>query len=244
MIAELFFKITNKFFMKKLLFILALTSTFTFAQERKIIPSDNQFSKLYEDEPIFVTENKDSPFLYNQWKKGYLIINNSIIFSQEKIHFDLETGQLIVSSNTEKSVLIEGESLTGFVIDKDENTSRRIFIKVNKETFENFDIKRDFYEMVYNEDTTDFLIKDVKKYVLGLSKNKGYQSNSFEYKKRTNYYIKNNSGKYVETRLNKKNILKVLNDKSSEIKAFVASNKTNFKKEHDVVDLLNYYHTL
>lgn len=235
--------------MKKLFFILILIPVFAFAQPQldKIKPPINNCSTkgLNFNEPFFITENKTSPFLYNQWEEGYLIINDSIISSQKKMHFNLETGELIIGSETGKSVVLSGESLTGFVINENGENSRRIFTKINKEDFEKSDITRSFYEMILNEEGTDYMIKDVKKYVLGLDKNKGSQSHlSIEYKKKISYYIKNDFGKYIETKLNKRNVLKVLEGKNAEIKAFATSNKINFNKENDVLKVLDYYHTL
>jgi hypothetical protein len=232
--------------MKKLLFLLTIIPTFTFAQLNLITPStQTSRTSIYVEEPVFVTENKTSPFLYNQWGEGYLIINDSIISSQKKIHFNLETGELIIGSDTGKSVLLKGESLTGFVINSNDKNNRRVFSKINSNVFENTQTKRNFYEIILNEQGSEYLIKDVKKYVFGLEKFKESQSNlPIEYKKKTNYYIKNNAGKYVEVKLNKRNVLKVLTDKSSEVKAFALSNNINFKREHDVVRVLDYYHTL
>jgi len=232
--------------MKKLLFTLVLIPIFTFAQERKIIPSDDFNSTNFSsDHQFFAIETKTTPFLYDQSKEGYLIINDSIISSQKKIRYNLETGELFIGSKSGKSFLLSGESITGFVINKNDENSRRVFTKINSGDFENIEIKRNFYEMIFDNKGEDYLIKDVKKYIFGLKKNGGVQTNfPSEYKERTSYYIKNKSGKYVKTKLRKKNILRILEDKNSEIKAFASSNKINFKKEHDVVIVLTYYHTL
>jgi len=231
--------------MKKLFFTLILIPIFTFAQECKIIPSScSQSSRIHIEESIFVTEAKESPFLYNQWKEGYLIINDSIASSQKKIHYNLETGELVIGTKTGKTATLTGESLTGFVIN-DKNTAHHFFTKINEIEFENSDSKALFYEVIYSQQKINYLIKTERKYILGLHKNKGYKgSTPLDYKKKISYYIKNNYGKYVEIKLNKRTILKVLDDKNLEVKAFALSNKINFNKEHDVIRVLDYYYTL
>lgn len=237
--------------MKKLLFIFTLIPIFTFAQENKVNPFD-YFQQGGRDRIRidYTPEHKGTPYLYNQWKTGYLIINDSIISSQEKIQFNLQTGELIIGSKNETGIVITDKSVTGFAIDKGDNITninRRVFANIKASQFENSDNTSQFYEVISNLQQTNYLIKDVKKYLFDPNKSRGYQTqNSLpqEYKEKVSYFIKNTSGKYVKTKLRKKNILKVLDDKNSEIKAFVSSNKINFSKEHDIVRILNYYHTL
>ena len=232
--------------MKKLLFILALIPVFTFAQHPKAIPTDDFNSTNFSsDQQFFDVKTKTTAFLYDQSNEGYLIINDSISSSQKKIRYNLETGELFIGSEKGKSVLLTGQSITGFVINKNEENHRRVFTKISIDAFESPDIKRGFYEIIFAEEGADYLIKEVKKYTFGLKKNDGVQTNfPSEYKETVSYYIKNKSGKYVKTKLRKKNILRILEDKNLDIKAFASSNKINFKKESDIARVLDYYHKL
>lgn len=237
--------------MKRLLLLLFFIPFFSSSQENKANSFDF-FQRAGADRVRidYKPEHKGTPYLYDHWKKGYIIINDSIISSQEKIQFNLETGELIIGSGNGKGIIITDNDVTGFGIDKGDNITninRRIFAKVNSSQFKNSENRTHFYEVISNLQNTNFLLKDVKKYLFDPNKSRGYQTqNSIpqEYKEKANYYIKNSSGKYIKTKLKKKNILKLLNDKDSEVNAFVVSNKINFKKEHDVVKLLDYYHKL
>lgn len=233
--------------MKKLLLVLTLIPLFSLAQDNKI--HDNAFVRRGNDiiNINFTPENKGTPYLYDGWKKGYLIINDSIVSSQEKIQFNLQTGELIIGLEKETGIIITDKAITGFAIDKTDNINRHIFARINTSQFEDSDKTRQFYEVVSNLGKTNYLIKDVKKYLFDPNKSRGYQTqNSIpqEYKEKVSYYMKNKSGKYIKTKLRKKSILKILNDKSSEIKAFVSSKNLNFSEEYDVVRVLDYYHTL
>ncbi|MDY8137713.1 hypothetical protein [Aquimarina sp. 2201CG5-10] len=58
------------------------------------------------------------------------------------------------------------------------------------------------------------------------------------------YYIKDKSGNLKTVRLKKKDLLKVLNDKKSEIEKYASSSKLSYKKEKDVIKILDHYNTL
>ncbi|WP_108866897.1 hypothetical protein [Aquimarina aquimarini] len=58
------------------------------------------------------------------------------------------------------------------------------------------------------------------------------------------YYIKNKKGGLEQIKLKKKNILAVLKDKEDEVKEFASSKKLSFKKEADLVKIIDYYNTL
>jgi hypothetical protein len=233
--------------MKKLLFIFALSSFIGFAQ-------DNLNNTIFERgtnhllQINFKTENKGTPYLYDEWNEGYLVLNDSVLSPQNGIQLNLESGDLIISTggNKETGMVITDDAVTGFAIHKNA-ANHHLFAKVNNSQFEDNDKPSPFYEVISNHKKTNYLLKDVKKYLYDPNKSKGYMTeNSFpmEYKQRVNYFIKNKSGKYVKSKLKKKTILKILNDKSSELKAFISSKKINFKKEHDVVKVLEYYHSL
>ena len=236
--------------MKKLLFIFTLLPIFAFAQDNELAPtnffqnSDNRIQVNYQ------SENKGTPYIYDNWKSGYIVINDSIISSQKKIQYNLENGDLIVGSKNQMGIVITDNSVTGFAIDKDDNITninRHVFAKINENQFENSSGTTKFYQIISNLEQTNYLIKDVEKYLFDPNKSRGYQTqNSLpqEYKEKISYYIKNNSGKYIKTKLRKKNVLKILENKSAEVKTFIYSNKINFNKEHDIVRVLNYYHKL
>ena len=144
-------------------------------------------------------------------------------------------------------MIIDDKSITGFAINNAKNTGKHFYVRLEASQFEGLDGDSHFYELVSRTGKTNYLIKDVQKYLYDPNKSRGYQTENslpMEWKTRTHYYIKNGNDVYVKTKLSKKSILKILNDKSSEVKKYASSNKIGFKKENDVVKLLTYYHTL
>jgi len=234
--------------MKKLIFILFILPTLLIAQENQNIQKDLMHGNTGNELRInYKTENIGNPYLYDEWKEGYIVINDSVISPQKKIQIDLQKGELIIGIGEGRGTIIDDKSVTGFAIDKEKSKNKRFYIRLETTQFEDTDQVSKFYEVVSNFEKTNYLIKDVQKYLFDPNRSRGYQTeNSFpmEWKSKTYYFVKNNSGLYIKTKLNKKAIIKVLDDKSKEVKAYVASNKINFKQEHDVVKVLTYYHSL
>lgn len=237
--------------MKKLLLLLFIIPVISFAQQDAAIRYQTDLMDSANDARQLRVNYKPTtvgtPYLYNQWKEGYLVINDSVMSPQKAIQVDLVNGELIVALDGERGMIIDDKDITGFAINKDDNVNRHYFVRLEPSTFEDTDRTSHFYEVITNLGKTNYLVKDVQKYLFDPNRSRGYQTeNSFpqEYKERTYYYIKTRSGKYVKTKLNKKSILSLLDDKSSQVKGFVASKKINFKKEHDIVKVLDYYYSL
>jgi len=234
--------------MKKLFFILFIIPALLIAQNDDGIQNDvvnrNASNALRIN---YKTENEGNPYLYDEWKKGYLVINDTVISKQDKLQMDLEKGELIVGMGEGRGTIIDDKSITGFAINKPDNINKHFYVRLEPSQFEDKDRTSHFYEVISNLEKTNYLVKEVQKYLYDPNRSRGYQTENslpMEWKKRTYYFIKNSSGEYIKTKLNKKAVLKVLSDKNKEVKSYVASNKINLKKEHDIVKLLNYYHSL
>lgn len=236
--------------MKKTLLAFLLLPLLTFSQENVVNGVDN-FSHSSRDAVRidYKPGNKGTPYLYDNWREGYIVISDSIISHQDALQLNLINGNLIIGAgrNKETGVIITDKAVTGFAINEENNINPHIFAKIKSSKFEESNRSTKFYEVISNLERTNYLIKEQRKYLFDPNKSRGYQTqNSIpqEYKIRKSYYIKNKSGKYVKTKLSKKAILKNLGDKGSELKAYISSKKINFSKEHDVVKVLNYYYSL
>lgn len=233
--------------MKKLFFTLFIIPTLLFAQNRNTYHDDSLNNTGMELLINYNTENKGNPYLYDEWKEGYLVINDTVISPQKKMQVDLEKGELIVGMGEGRGTIIDDKSITGFAINKPGNLNKHFYVRIEPSQFKNTNRTSRFYEVISNLEKTNYLIKEEQRYLYDPNKSRGYQTENslpMEWKKRTYYFIKNSSGKYIKTKLNKKSVLKVLSDKSKEVKSYVASNKIDLKKENDVVKVLNYYHGL
>ena len=77
--------------MKKLLLAFFIIPTLLIAQEKNTIQNDvinvNSGNELRIN---YKTENKGNPYLYDEWKEGYLVINDTVISPQKKLQIDLK----------------------------------------------------------------------------------------------------------------------------------------------------------
>ncbi len=241
--------------MKKLLIIFTLIPLFSFAQENIFKPEvskdlpfrfieggvmniEGSPSSMYSKEN---SEIKGTKYFDEEWKEGYLILNDSLSVFQDKINYDFEEGNVILKSKSLGIYKAEDNRITGFVIiDYDK---RRYFKKLSKNDFEKPSSLTNFYEVVITPTKTNYLIKQTKKFIFRPTQ-ASFHNAKKEYKERIKYFIKNSNNKYVKVELTKKSILKALKDKKEQIVIYANKNKTNFHRERDVVRLLDYYHTL
>jgi len=234
--------------MKKTFFTFLLLPALIFAQNVNNLQNDVANRATNDGIRInYKTEDKGNPYLYDEWKEGYLIINDSVVSPQKKMQVDLQKGELIVGLGSERGMIIDDKSITGFAINDAKNTGKHFYVRLEPSQFEDLDRDSHFYELVSRAGKTNYLIKDVQRYLYDPNKSRGYQTENslpMEWKTRTRYYIKNGNDIYVRTKLSKKSILKILADKSSEVKKYASSNKISFKKENDVEQLLSYYHSI
>lgn len=210
----------------------------------------NGFSQLNNSSTFsmrFKTENKGNPYLYDTWKEGYYILNDTVVFTYEKMQVDLEKGLLVLGKEDGKAILIRDQNLTDFAISTEDNRGRHYFKRFDASRFEDTARTSHFYELVSAMGSTEYVLKEVEKYLFDPNISKGYQTQNNlpnEWKSYTYYYIENGDGIYVKTKLNKKSILKVLADQSSSIKSFVSEEKLSYSKEADVEKIMAYYHSL
>ncbi|WP_271765868.1 hypothetical protein [Aquimarina algiphila] len=99
--------------------------------------------------------------------------------------------------------------------------------------------------IVFNEGRYSLGIKAQKKIKAGKQASTGYETSTPSRYIEVNKYciIDNEKGEIKNVKLKKKEILKVLN-KKTEIEKFASSKKLSFKKEKDLIKIINYYNSL
>jgi hypothetical protein len=176
---------------------------------------------------------KGSPYAFKNWSKSEVVATDNSIAKYDKVQFDLEKNQLIANVGGISSI-IPTNQVNSFKVTGG-NSTRWFTTTIDKSKFIE-DTNNNIYEVF---STNNYLIKENKKNVQVASDD----SKKMYYKKKTSYYILTNSGKYVKTKLNKKNIMKLLKDKESDIKTYISKHKLLFN-EKDVPKILEYYHSL
>lgn len=194
-------------------------------------------------------EIKGKDYIYDEWNKGMLVLNDSVFSVQNYLKYDAYKNSLFIKNmadNGNEVIEINDKSVTGFSILENNRNIKHDFVNLQKKDFMG-EVENGFYELVFNLQNTNYFIKRISKILFDPNRSEGSQTiNNYplEYQDKLIYYIKNTDGLYVEVKLNKKEIIAVLNLHSKEIEAYLKMNKINFGKEEHVVKLVNYYYSL
>lgn len=187
----------------------------------------------------FNSKTKGSPYAFSDWSFGKIVTADNKISNYTKIQIDLEKNKVMVYSDGSKfPTSIPLTNITSINV-QDKNKKR------NFKFFQGSDFidssNGGLFEICSSDN--NYLIKHTQKYIYTSENSSNTSQKKSIYKKHTDYYIKDNNGKYVKTKLTKKNILKLMKDKEKEVKNYVSKNKLTYK-EKDVPKILKYYHSL
>lgn len=231
--------------MKKIICVVAVLCFINgFSQSQESIGIGAKGSVIFEKN----AEIKGDIFIYNVWNKGVLVLKEDIFSRQDFIKYDAYNDRVLIKnmSNLDEVIEITDNDLIGFSIFEGESNLKHDFVKLNANHFES-EGEEGFYEIVWNLEQTNYVLKRNIKIIYDPNKSKGTESiNNFplEYKDKNVYFLKNNDGLYVKIRLNKKDVKKVLTEHSQLVDSFIKTNKIKLTKESNVVKLANYYYSL
>ncbi|MDV7185769.1 hypothetical protein R3X25_00625 [Lutibacter sp. TH_r2] len=187
-------------------------------------------------------------YIYNEYNKGMLVLHDSIFSKQDYLKYDIYNDRVLIKYDLNSNDVLEisDNSLTAFSIFEIGNNLKHDFVRLFGSSFED-GVGEGFYEIVYNLQNTNYFIKKNAKIIFDPNRSKGSQTENNlprEFKDKNTYYIKNNEGLYAKVLLKKKSILKVLNKHPKLVSSFIKGKKINFRKESDVIKLVNYYKSL
>ena len=193
-------------------------------------------------------EYKGNLYVYDEWNKGMLVLNDSIFSVQDYLKYDAYNDRVLIKNmkNLDEIIEIYDNSLTGFSILDPVNNMKHDFVKLNAAKFED-KVEGKYFEIVFNIEKTNYFLKRTSKILYDPSKSKGTQPINaipLEYRDIVTYYLKNEKELYVEVKLNKKDIMAVLNKHTNVIANYIKKNKVSFKKESNILKLVNFYYSL
>lgn len=212
--------------------------------------SQSPYSPINGSQKVIIenyTTVKGSEFIYNKWNKGVIVLYDSIFSVQEAIGYDAYKQRLLLKLKGENEAIeIDDNLVTGFAFFDSNSGLKHDFVKLNSNNFE-YVTQQGFFEIVYNLENKNYLIKKNEKILFDPNKSKGVEAINnlpLEFQDKTTYFIKNDKGSYVEVRLRKKDIKAVLKKHPNLLNTYITNRKVSFSKESDVVNLINYYYSL
>ncbi|MDO9273987.1 MAG: hypothetical protein Q7T92_00375 [Lutibacter sp.] len=231
--------------MKRFIFVGFLVSfTAIFSQNGDNLQKEDRGNIIIKQN----NEIKGKDYLYDEWNKGMLVLNDSVFSMQDYLKYDALKDRVLIKNknNIAEVIEINDKSLTGFSIIENYRNIKHDFVRLNKKSFKDV-AENGFYELVSNLQNTNYFIKRSAKILFDPNRSKGSQTiNNYplEYQDKLTYYIKNKDGLYVEVALKKKEIIAVLNLYTNDLETYAKTNKINYSKESDVMRLVNYYFSL
>lgn len=229
--------------MKKIMsFILLVTITFV-ANSQNLRGG----SSLSDGFQINRKGTQGHQFLLENWVEGFLVDNNGKLSSKKLLNLDIyKNTPTYKFSNSQKDIFVLDNSLySGFVL-IDKNKKQYIFSKIDGKKFKRAKKETKYYQLL-NAPKKNLILESVKK--MKDPNARGWSSSrdntlSAKFIKKDNYYVLNNSGKYVKIKLKESSLVSALKDKKRQIRAYIKSKNMKIKTPADVIAVLNYYHSL
>lgn len=167
-------------------------------------------------------------------------------------------GETVISGKTQTAALMRYNALNESVelLDRASQKPRKLLRRKNiSATFggktyavmeynEGSKIKLGYFNQL-NQGKISLLYRPKKTFVQAENPDNGYDKyDPPTYKDVSEYYIRVGDESASFIRLNKRQVLKAINDKEEILRPFIKKHRLNLKKESDVLLLLNYYNSL
>ena len=188
---------------------------------------------------------KGNPFLSSEWYVGYGINEDGSTTRPQQMNYDIHGNNLVYKTGTNgETMKLIDDSFKGFIL-KNKN-SELLFSKINGDKFEREKRQTRYFQIL--SPPSQFVIIEYTK-DLNDPNASGWTSSkdntlSSEYDLNTKYYVLNDENLYTEVKLKRNSILRALKEKKDELKAYITSNKLDFDSEMDLVQLMQFYHSL
>lgn len=219
--------------MKKILFILFLSiyDVSSFAQG---VSYGGTILQDVNGKPILsnnYTEIEGNPYLPEQWSSGSIKLKNGGIIQYNALRFNLVSGELEFQRNDQAFVLTNPFDEFTLV----NTTYRKGFFAIDGQT------TNSFYEVLYDGKLKLLCFRNAVMYeekpYNSATKTKKFLYNNY-------YYVSKADGSLIKIKKDKKSILAILNDKSSQVEEYLKKENIKIKEWADVANVLSYYEKL
>ena len=211
--------------------ILMLLVSFGFANAQYL--QDVQGRPIME---ISYTDIKGTPFLFDDWVSGIVILGNGETFNNVPLKYNVFDEKLYFKNPKNNELLEFLQPVKSFKFN--ELKGAGVFSKgfpaidrFNSETF---------YDVLF-----DGKVKLLNKKYKTILEVRPYNSATVEksFVDRNDYYIVKGN-KIERIKNSRKDFLDIFSDKSAQIDAFIKKEKINFKNNDDLVKVFNYFESL
>lgn len=217
--------------------LLFFVSTNGFSQQSLTFSGNNNggqnsgyFTKYVPDRKYDETEG--SPYLFENWNSAIVKLENGDRVTVESCKYDVFEDKIMFLQDDIPLYFSNPEDIDRFSL----GSSEFINLKLKK--------NGGIYEILVEE--IDFVL--LKKFNCDIIKGKVSdginQATKDKFKLSFNYYLIRDNVELITLKTKEKHMLKLLNNKEVEIKAYVKENNLKFSKEEDLIEIFKFYSTL
>ncbi len=232
-----------------------MTSLYQKLRPKQLFAEDD----IIVDDNLHIKNHIGSPLLLPKWAKAEVLFNDGKLYTIPNVNYDaLDDLFLIylehytpefndIASKDFPVIALTRQNLIAIALISDEKKTMR-FVQVSPGRF----IKKPktkFFEYFSLQPKDAFILKSIYKKI-----NKNYlkdmafsdSPDDFEFKTYSTYFIKNKYKTFVPVHLNKKAVLKAINDPGAvkTLKKYIKAQHLKMSKPEDVQKLLEYYFSL
>ncbi len=198
-----------------------------------------QFIQDISGKPV-LTKNylniKGSAYLYNDWQKGIVKLNNGKVYKNVFLKYDLVNDELFFKKPSSDEILGFVDDIFEFSITTDVKT---LNFKKGFPPAERF-TKNSFYEILQGVTVT--LLKKQTKVIL---ETKAYNAASTDrqFDENIAYYVFINN-KTERIKKDKKSLIAALSDKKDAVEEYINKEKLKFKTDEELIAVIKFYNEL
>ncbi|MGZ5247508.1 MAG: hypothetical protein ACXWCR_10410 [Flavitalea sp.] len=219
--------------MKKLTLLLCGVLMFCIGFTQNMILHDPVSAKVFN--PIKYSEVRGTPFLFDKWMKGSVNIPRGS-YADMQLKYDVYEN--IVYFNRDDQSYEFQEPVLSFILMPvpGDSSSYLYFTKGIRAQ----GLKENQFVQVLSEGKISLYKSDIKLLSELNEINRGVVQS---FSKASRYFaLKNNSIGLIK--LNKNEVMTLVGDKEKQVSAFISSYNLSFKKEQDVIAIIDYYNSL
>ena len=183
-------------------------------------------------------EIEGSPYFNENWEPGYFIKTNGKATKMYPMRLNIYKNQLEFKFDENTIYVASPKPIKGFV-QTAKNGSDILFMKGFD--ISNGDVSQKTFLQVLHNGKTKLLLHHSCRFNEGHSKDMFTGKFTDRYVSTSNYYLMNVKGQFEQVKLKEKDILKTLESRGDELKAFIDQKDLNLKKEEDVITFLVEY---
>ncbi len=193
--------------------------------------------ELYSKEDLY-RNIEGSPFLNNNFADGVLITNDSIMYENVPLRYNIfkDEMEFLITPDDGPRIIGNPRNFLYFILD-DRLFAYKAFMEKDRPVYKYFEIVRTGKCQVLKRKNVVYVEPQQSRGIVGSSPAK------FE-ERRDSYYLQFGTLSPVEVNLRRRSILDAFDQKRDEIAAFVNDNNLSYRNPDDLIKMAEYYNRL